>query len=66
MRSQSSIPLPRTAISEVSVSTTVPEQLAAKLRKLSDLECSTIAATTRRILAVSIDRELAALSAEVR
>lgn len=66
MRSQSSIPLTRHVLSEISISTTVPEPLAKKLRQLSQLECSTIAATTRRILAVSIDRELAALSAEGR
>jgi len=63
MRSQSSIPQTKSALSEVSVSTTVPEQLAAKLRRLSDLECSTIAATTRRLIARSVDRELAAMEA---
>jgi hypothetical protein len=66
MRSPSSIPLTRTALSEVSVSTTVPEQLAAKLRKLSDLECATIAATTRRLIAKTVDRELEAFTAGVR
>jgi len=50
----------------VCVSTTLPEQLAAKLRKLSDLECSTIAGTTRRLIARAVDKELAALAAEGR
>ena len=52
-------------LSDVRVPLTVPEQLATKLRRLSELECSTIAATTRRLIARGVDRELAALTAEV-
>jgi len=66
MRSQAPTPHTKAPLSEVCVSTTLPEQLAAKLRKLSDLECSTIAGTTRRLIARAVDKELAALAAEGR
>jgi hypothetical protein len=62
MRSRTSDSSSRAALSEVAVSTTVPEPLAKKLRRLSELECSTIAATTRRLIARSVDSELAAFT----
>ncbi len=63
MRSRSST-ANRPTLSEVPVATTVPEPLARQLRQLSDLECSSLAATARRLIALGVKTELARLGAE--
>jgi len=36
----------------------VPSYLAAQLRELADRECSSLSATTRRLIAIGVTREL--------
>jgi hypothetical protein len=48
------------------VSIPVPLALKKDLRRLAAHDCSALAATARRLLARSVDRELAALAAEAR
>lgn len=44
-------------LSDVRVPVTVPQPLAVELRKLAERDCSTIAATARRLLANGVERE---------
>jgi len=48
-----------TGVSDVRVPMTVPEPLAVELRRIAERDCNTIAATARRLLALSITHELA-------
>ena len=51
-------------LSDVRVPLTVPQSLASQIARIAERDCSTIAATTRRLLARSVKQELAI--AEVR
>jgi hypothetical protein len=54
-------------VSDVRVPLTVPQRLADDLRLLADRDCSTIAATARRLLARSMAVEMAsAVTTEAR
>lgn len=48
----------RLTLSDVPLSLTVPEPLAERLRQLADRDCSSVAATMRRLIAVGVVREL--------
>jgi hypothetical protein len=56
----------RARVSEVRVPVTIPEPLAAQLRQLAARDCSTLAATARRLIAHGVARESLALSLEGR
>lgn len=46
------------SLSEVRLPVTVPEPLAERLRVLAERDCSSVAATVRRLLARGLEREL--------
>jgi hypothetical protein len=46
-------------LSDVRLPVTIPEALAVRLRELADRDCSSVAATARRLLARGIEREIA-------
>jgi hypothetical protein len=46
------------ALSDVYISVPVPERLAERLREKAALECSSVAACARRLIALGITREM--------
>ena len=46
-------------VADVEVKTTVPRTLADRFDQLVAIECSTVAATARRLIALGVERELA-------
>lgn len=48
------------SLSEVRLQITIPETLAGRLREMADRDCSSLAATVRRLIARSLAREAAA------
>ena len=57
-KSESAISSIRGRMSEVRVPLTVPGVLAEQLRRVADRDCSSLAATARRLVAVAVAREL--------
>ena len=66
MSDPSLLPSPRSGstryagtLSDVRLPVTIPETLAVRLRELAERDCSSVAATARRLLARGIEREIA-------